>query len=136
MKTTIRVEKEVDINKIVIDIAPRYVGDSDDDDMPTDFPGLNETKDNWRAVVGVDTGIIEGWPIGEKRTMHVKVCDDGIYALYDSEGNQVARKNGYVPHGIVPGSYGDYVELDIDENGVITNWPKTPDLSEFFECDD
>lgn len=132
MKAKIKIEKEVEIKKIVISICPRYIGDSEDDDMPTDFPGLNEEKNNWQAVVDIDTGKIEGWPAGEKRSMHVKVCDEGIYTLYDDEGNQVARIDGYVPNGIVPGSYGDYVELEIDESGVITNWPKTPDISEFF----
>ena len=83
----------------------------------------------------IDTGVIEGWPCGQKRHMHVKVCDEGLYTLYDAEGHQVARLDGYVPHGVVPGEYGDYVILDIDENGTITNWPKQPDISEFFPND-
>lgn len=33
-------------------------------------------------------------------------------------------------------AYGDYVELEIDENGIITNWPKRPDISAFFGGDD
>ena len=131
MKTTIKIEKEVDIKKIKIDIAPRYIGD---DDMPTDFPLLTENKSAWIAVVGVDTGVIENWPQGEEREMHVKVCDAGSYHLIDESDNVIGSIiNSYVPNGIVPGSYGDYVELKIDGTGKITNWPSSPDLSEFFE---
>jgi hypothetical protein len=100
--------------------------------MPTDFPGLSDDKKNWHAVVDIDTGFISGWPLGNARKMHVKVCDAGLYTLYDADGNSIARIDGYVPHGVVPGSYGDYVELTIDESGKITNWPKCPDISEFF----
>lgn len=137
MKATIKVEKEVNIRTVLIDIAPRYIGDAEDDDMPTDFPLLNAEKTAWVASVDIDTGAIAGWPQGDKRNMHVKVCDAGTYRLIDSEGNEVAaRVNDYVPNGVVPGSYGDYVELEIDENGIITNWPKHPDISGFFRNDD
>lgn len=136
MKAIVKVEKEVDIRTVLIDIAPRHIGDSDDDDMPTDFPLLNADKTAWVASVDIDTGAIAGWPTGDKRTMHAKVCDAGIYKLIDSEGNEVASKSGYVPNGVVPGSFGDYVELDIDESGIITNWPKHPDISGFFLGDD
>ena len=133
MKTVIKIQKEVDVRKVVIDVRPRYIGDSDEDDMPTDFPGLDETKTNWLCGVNIDTGQIEGWPIGDSRKLHIKVCDAGIYSLYDDQGNLIAKKNGYVPNLLVPGSYGDYIEMDIDENGYITNWPKQPSIEEFFE---
>jgi len=136
MKAKIKIEKEVEITKVHIQIQPRYIGDSHDDDMPSDFPGLCSNKQTWAAVVDIDTGIIASWPQGIARKMHVKVCDAGLYTLFDADGNSVARIDGYVPHGVVPGSYGDYVELTIDENGKITNWPAKPDISEFFsdEC--
>ncbi len=135
MKAKIKIEKEVEIRSVLICIAPRYIGDKEDDDMSTDFPLLNEEKTLWVAEVNVDTGQIGCWPIGEKRSMHVKVCDGGIYTLKDSNGNVVAIKDGYVPNRLVPGSYGDYVELEIDENGIITNWPKHPSVSDFFQDD-
>ena len=136
MKTSVQVSKDVEIKYVVIDIAPRYIGDSEDDDMPSDFPLLNEEKTQWRAKVNIDTGIIEGWPHGDAREMFVKVCDAGIFSLLDAQGNELAKLDGYVPHGVVPGEYGDYVSLKIDENGRITNWPKSPDVDEFFEGDD
>ena len=136
MKATIKIEKEVEIRTVIIDIAPRYIGDTKDDDMPTDFPLLNAEKTAWVASVDIDTGAIAGWPHGDARKMHVKVCDVGIYKLIDSDGSEVAAINGYVPNGVIPGSYGDYVELEIDENGIITNWPKHPDISGFFPNDE
>jgi hypothetical protein len=136
MKAKVKIEKEIEIKAVLIEIAPRHIGDSDDDDMPTDFPLLDDTKSFWSAKVDVDSGIIEGWPKGEARQMHVKVCDAGIYTLFDASGRLVAVLNGYVPHGLVPGSFGDYVELCINEDGVITNWPQNPSVDEFFEDDE
>ena len=133
MKLKVKSWSEVEIKTVVIDLRPRYIGDTDDDDMPTDFPLLSADKTQWVARVDIDTGIIEGWPAGETRNMHVKVCDEGIYRLLDGDGTEVAMIAGYVPHGVVPGSYGDYVELTIDETGRITNWPEQPDVSRFFE---
>ena len=132
MKTTIKVEKEVDIRRVRIDIAPRYIGDSDDDDVPTDFPLLNEAKDAWVADVDVDTGQIANWPAGEARELSAKVCDAGVYTLFDAEGNVVTTLSDYVPNELIPGEYGDYIELKINEQGVITNWPKKPSFSNFF----
>lgn len=135
MKAIVKIEKEVEIETVMIQISPRHIGDGDDDDLPTDFPLLNETKDSWLAYVEIDTGRIRGWPEGDAREMHVKVCDAGTYALLDESGNSVAVRDGYVPNGLVPGSYGDYVELSINEEGVITNWPRKPSVDEFFDED-
>ena len=136
MKAIVKIEKEVNIKTVIIDIAPRYIGDSDDDDLPTDFPLLNENKNAWIARVDIDTGVIENWPQGDAREMHVKVCDAGVYTLLDDTGEKVKKLSGYVPHGVVPGSYGDYVELKIDESGKVINWPKNIDFSDFFGDDD
>lgn len=130
MKVTVTKKVEVEIKKIRIQVEPRYVGDAEDDDMPTDFPLLQNGI--WTAMVDVDTGAIDEWPIGDSRTMHIKVCDAGSYALYDAAGSEVTAFDGYVPD-IVPGSYGDYIELEIDENGVITNWDPNASIDDFFK---
>lgn len=75
MKRTITVKKEVEIKKVKISVEPRYVGDGEDDDMPTDFPLLQNGL--WTAIVDVDTGAIENWPTGDIRSLHIKVCDAG-----------------------------------------------------------
>ncbi len=67
----------------------------------------------------------------------MKVCDEGVYTLL-SDGKEVATRDGYVPHGVVPGEYGDYVILNIASDGKITNWPAPDeiDLDGFTDDDD
>lgn len=136
MKAIVKIKQEVEIKTILIKISPRYIGNSEDDDVPSDFPLLNANKTEWAAMVDIDTGRIHNWPQGEVREMYCKVCDAGTYSLYSPTGTELIRINGYVPNGIVPGDYGDYVNLKINADGVITNWPKSPDLSAFFGDDD
>lgn len=136
MKAIVKIKQEVEIKTIFINIEPRYIGDGDDDDVPSDFPLLNASKTAWVAWVDIDTGRIQDWPQGEVREMYCKVCDAGTYALYSPTGTELAKIDGYVPNGIVPGEYGDYVNLKINADGVITNWPKSPDLSAFFGDDE
>ena len=61
----------------------------------------------------------------------MKVVDMGTYRAIVGEVVE-----DYVPHGVIPGEYGDYVDFDIDENGVITNWPKHPDIRQFLNQGD
>jgi len=58
-----------------------------------------------------------------------KVSDMFYASLVDKSGNELGSYDGYVPE-IIPGGYGDYVELNIDiETGKITNWKK-PSIEE------
>ena len=134
MLATVKIEKEINIKTILIAIQPRYIGDGEDDDMPTDTPLLKGQL--WAAKVDIDTGVIHEWPQGKECEFSVKVCDMGNYSLFDDMDELIASKDGYVPNGIVPGEYGDYVDLKIDGTGKITNWPTNPDVSEFFSEDD
>lgn len=131
MKIEIPTTKTVEVTCIRLELAVRY----EDEEMPYDFP-LRD-GDMWKATVEIDTGKIKDWPEGKDGSVEMKVCDEGSYALLDIDGNTVAEiKQDYVPHGIVPGEYGDYVNLQIDATGTITNWPKSPDLSGFFPGSD
>lgn len=130
MKATIKIEKEVEIAMIKIDVAVRY----GEEDISNDFP--LRKGDMWSAIVEVDTGKILDWPIGRKGEMYMKVADQGSYYLLDKEGNTVLSiEDDYVPHGIVPGQYGDYISLVINDQGIITNWPKRPSLADFIKED-
>lgn len=64
--------------------------------------------------------------------MYMKVCDEGVYELRNSEGRVAILEREYVPHGVIPGKYRDYVSLKINPQGVITNWPKRPTVFAFF----
>ena len=129
MKVTVPTNKEIEIKHIYIEVPVRY----EDEDIPYDFP--LRVGDMWRAKVEIDTGRIIDWPTndtGEMHEMHMKVCDEGSYTLLDDCGADVAKiSRDYVPN-IVPGDSGDYIVLVISSQGIITNWPKKPDVSDFF----
>lgn len=130
MKVTVTKPVEIDVKTIRISAAVRY----EEEDMPNDFPFRK--GDVWDITVDVETGKIKDWPEGVEHDLHMKVCDCGSYWLYDANGQMVGWiDENYVPNGIVPGSYGDYIEMQIAADGTITNWPKKPDVSAFFPQD-
>jgi hypothetical protein len=127
MKTIIKVEKEVDVESVSVSVAVRY----GTEDIPADFP--MRKGDTWSARINIDAGTILDWPQGQSGRLSMKVCDQGTYRLLDAAGLVIAeRENDYVPNHLIPGEYGDYIDLDIDETGRIVNWPKRPSLEDFF----
>ena len=131
MKTIIKIEKEVDIKTVLVQVPIRY----GTDDIPEDFPMRNGNI--WIANIGVDDGIIDSWPKGQSGRLQMKVCDTGTYILLDEKGEEVsAIRQDYVPNRLITGEYGDYIDLIIDENGRVTNWPKRPSFDEFFSNED
>lgn len=129
MKATVMKPVEIEIERVVVTLPVRY----DDEDFPYDFPGRD--GDDWRAAIMVGSGQILGWPEGKEAYMHMKVVDGGCYTLYAPNGERVGEiDRNYVPHGLIPGEYGDYVILDIGGDGVIKNWPENPSVDEFFSA--
>ena len=128
MKITIPSTKEVEVGFILVAIPVLY----GEEDIPNDFP--LRKGEMWQAKINVETGKIDGWPQGKIGQFYMKVCDSGCYTLLDYFGNSVGNiECDYVPHGVIPGEYGDYVDFKINSEGKITNWPKNPDFSAFFE---
>lgn len=86
----------------------------------------------WCPTIVLDTGEILGWPSGTTASIHYKVCDSGEYYLLDSNRDRISRCNSwYVPSGIIcpkKESFGDYIILEVDNEGCIVDWRK-PDLS-------
>jgi len=74
--------------------------------------------DVWEPIIDVRTGQILNWEIGVQARLHYKVCDEGIYTF----GEKVW--DGYVPDFMCPegGGFGDYIIMNIDENGFIKKW--------------
>ena len=131
MKVTVKKRTEVAIDFVRIQVAVNY----GEEDITNDFPFRR--GDVWDVVVDINTGRILDWPSGVECDLHMKVCDQGSYWLLDRDRGVIASiEQNYVPHGVVPGSYGDYVELTINGDGIITNWPQNPDVSEFCAADD
>ena len=108
-------------------VAPVNYGE---EDIPNDFPC--RTGDVWEVIVDVETRKILEWP-GPAAEVSMKVCDQGSYYLLDRDRNEVASiEEDYVPNDVVPGEHGDYIEMHIDADGTVTNWPGSPDFSQFF----
>jgi hypothetical protein len=123
----VNILKPVEVNVCIVNIdVPVHYGD---EDIPFDAPRRN--GDMWRADVVVDSGQIRHWPEGKELKLHMKVCDSGVYTLYNEHYEVITVLEDYVPHSLIPGSWGDYIELDIDQTGKITNWPKNPSLEDF-----
>lgn len=130
MKVTVNRPVEVEVKFVRMSVAVRY----GEDDMPNDFPFRR--NDIWDVTIDADTGTILDWPHGISHGLYMKVVDQGSYWLLDADRQIIATiKDDYVPHGVIPGSYGDYVEVDIDSDGRIANWPSTIDVAEFFRED-
>jgi hypothetical protein len=116
---------------LIINVAVRY----DEEDMPKDAPMRD--GDSWIAEVDLDTKQIGSWPIGKTLSFKdMKICDQGRYVLRGKGGEKIKVKCGYVPNNLLPGDYGDYLSLDIDENGIITNWLPHADFSDFMGDED
>jgi hypothetical protein len=139
MKIKIKVEKEVDIKYCQVKANVRYWEDAEIDgvdDVEGDLTPCRE-GDLWCPCINIDTGVITNWEQGKKAKVHFKVCDAGSYYLQDEYGDNIlAIEEDYVPNSLIPGEYGDYIIMVIDENGKITNWETPADLSDFLEKDD
>lgn len=130
MKATIN--KEVEVKYLRVHIPVRY----DEEDIPKDFPlRVENDKDGydwWDATIDVDTAKILNWPQGVTGEMFMKVCDEGSYFLLDEAGETIKEIiEDYVPNNLLPGEYGDYVSLVINEEGIITNWYNSPTFEDF-----
>lgn len=133
LKVRRTVMQEVDVGAVVLQLPVRY----GTEDMGNDFPG--RCGDVWWALIDLrddGTAYLRYWP--EKRgrcELQMKVTDGGIYKLLGPGPDGVfiaCLAYEYVPHGVVPGRYGDYVHLDIQPDGRIANWPRQMDIQAFF----
>lgn len=127
MLLTVLKECEVRVDTVVACVHVRY----DEEDMPNDFP--HRDGDQWEVQIDIETGQIKNWPTGVARDLHMKVCDEGNYSLWNDCEQVAIQEDSYVP-SFFPGShYGDYLILDINENGLITNWT-VPDADSIREA--
>lgn len=87
---------------------------------PSRMPGMDGYR--WRIVVDLDLCRVAYWPEGTVAKIHYKVCDEGIYELWDAEGRVIERHCGYVPRRVCPDGYGDYIVLIINESGCVLDF--------------
>lgn len=130
MKVTVIEKSQVEIKSVLIDINPRHL---DEEEKPV--PMLS--GDNWEVIVDLESGKIRDWPQGEEREYYWKICDAGSYHLLDKNDKvALSINNNYVHNNLLPGEWGDYLDLKINGEGVITNWLKNPTAEDFTNDDD
>lgn len=148
MKATIKIKKEVDVRYLKVDAGVSYWEDANINGTPDvdmyeckgnatprmpfavkvkDKPTTNIYSDHWRwqPTIDVERGCIVDWPKGTTAHVHYKVCDEGVYHLLDPLKNIIISVESYVPDCI--GEYGDYIVMDIDEEGNIDGFRFTDD---------
>jgi hypothetical protein len=140
MKTLIKVttKEEINITELHIQAHVRYWEDATVNGVEDEDGRLIPCRvgSMWRPIIDVDNGIVKNWESGVTAKIHYKVCDAGSYYLKDSDGKTwMSIEDNYVPNRLIPGKYGDYIIMNIDENGQIAEWKPNPDFSD-FECDE
>ena len=75
--------------------------------------------------------------LGGEFVLYIKVSDSGRYQLISEDNSgEVYTASGqiqdYIPN-CIPNDYGDYINLEIAEDGTITNWIRTINFDEFFK---
>ena len=117
--------------QLKVDAGVRYWEDSkiDGTDAPEDGAGVPcKHGDRWQPFIDINCGKIINWMTGVIASIHFKICDDGCYYLVDANNNIIAEiVDDYVPRILCPkeNGYGDYIIMDIDENGFIKDFDKT-----------
>lgn len=93
----------------------------------SDFILFDEAQDAdlWCPEIDVTTGVIKNWEAGKTAAIHYKVTDCCGWELLDQNNNVVmSQVDGYVPETLSPAErgYGDYIIMNISENGQIDKW--------------
>ena len=98
-------------------------------------PMLNAEDQLLEYVIDLKEGKMLNWNYeGGYLRMWAKVCDGGTYTLLDSEKKPIWQIRGYVPNKLIPpfeNGYGDYIDLAIEADGKVVDWPAMPDFSDF-----
>lgn len=126
MKVTVYKPVELEIHTVRIEVELH-------DDVSESLPNhLFNDDGELDLLIEVDTGKVVSWQGSEPVNIYDKVNDNGVYTLFGTDGLEVGKiDNYYVPNDLIPGDYGDYINLEINADGVITNWPKHPNVLQF-----
>lgn len=130
MKVEVLKPTEVEIHSVRIEVELH-------DDVSENLPKhLFNDDGELDLLIEVDTGKVVSWQGNEPVSIHDNIRNNGVYTLFDKCGDEVASLgNYYIPHDLIPGKRGEYIHIDISEDGVITNWPDVPNVYEFFNSD-
>lgn len=144
MKVKVKQVVVLDATTILVNANVRYWDDGEIngvDDHPTmpTMPCAVKGEDGyrWMPIIDIETGQIRNWRKGTTAEIYYKVCDEFECRIIDEKGGErclIKDYEGYVPEFMCPKDrgYGDYIIMDIDENGYIQDWDKEAVL-EFIE---
>lgn len=126
MKVTFSTKQSVPVRYLKAKCGVRYWEDAKVNGVEDADGTLIPCRDGdyWCLLIDLESGEIENWTPGVTASVHYKVCDDGEYVLLNEERQEVRKIDGYVPVMLSPkdNGFGDYVIMDIDENGMIQGW--------------
>ncbi|WP_299368347.1 hypothetical protein [Winogradskyella sp.] len=133
MKIELLKKETVDVKYFEIEAGVRYWEDATVNGSLDHNGDLIPCRkgDYWCPFIDIDKGKILNWEKGKTAKIHYKVCDDGNYKLLDENKKIILNNDGYVPDALAPNdeSFGDYIILQIDRNGLIKDWdPNFEDL--------
>jgi hypothetical protein len=105
----------------------------EDDDIPEDFPGRDDSSDTITLTLDIDTKKVRDWPEASGGyDLYVKAVDQGTYALLDESGVEIAKLEDDSVPGCIPSEYGDYIDFNIAKDGTLLGWE--PDADEIVEA--
>lgn len=78
----------------------------------------------WRPIINIEVGQIKNWQKGVSANIYYKVCDGFACSFLGFLDEVITEFEGYVPSFMSPKveSYGDYIVMQIDEDGFIKDW--------------
>jgi hypothetical protein len=130
MKVTVYKPVELEIHTVRIEVE---LHDNVSERLPKHLFNDDGELD---LLIEVDTGKVISWQGNEPVSIHDNIRNNGVYTLFDKCGGKVASLgNYYIPHDLIPGKRGEYIHIDINDDGIVTNWPDFPNVHEFFEPD-
>lgn len=139
MKVKVLREVDVDVARIHVCAYVRYWEDGtvngerdvdlyENEDATPKMPCAKKENDEWYwcPEIDVETGQILNWEKGVTANIHYKVCDEFACIVYDANNEEVRNYCEYVPRFMCPKAegYGDYIIMDVNEEGFIQNWNK------------
>jgi hypothetical protein len=126
MKVELIVKKEFDVKYLFAEVGARYWEDATVNGVEDTEGTLIPCRDGdaWKPLIDLETGTIVNWEKGKTAKTHYKSCDSNIFKLLDENKNVIVEIDGYVIDMMCPvgNGYGDYVIMNIDENGKIENF--------------
>lgn len=138
----------MDATTILVDSYVRYWEDTDVNGQPddSDTPKIpcavkSDCGDYyWKPIIDIETGQILNWQQGVTANVHYNVCDEFACKVLEQIAgitNLIKDYEGYVPAFMCTKGEpdGDYIVMDIDENGYIKDW-RSADVAKFVERED